>query len=160
MLNAGIIPNFLDDWYFFGGKKPKSFTKYVDNFNRVPNCKQSALMVPMFKWELYNDPKKLHNFFKHYDQFIKRVLKIKDLERMYLITSQHFGVFSILADKDETGRKTMDVMMEDPLKSNILNLYDFQNGYGPTMVLFSNFMKIGGKELTKLLKEEYLIHTK
>ena len=154
MFHTRITKNFLDDLYF--SMDPTFFIDYVDSLNHPPDPGETALMVPMFKWELLDNPNKLKSFFKHYDELVKRVLKINDEESMYIITGQHLGSFAILSDYDQTGEKTVMVTRKGPLKTDLLNSYDTPMNYGILMNLFSNFMQYNGRKLTKLLKGEYL----
>lgn len=155
MLRTGITGNFLDDLYFFS-MEPTLFVDYVDSLNHPPNPRETAIMVPMFKWELLENPRKLKGFFKHYDELVKRVLKIKEEESVYVVTGQHLGSFAILSDRDKTGEKTVLVTRSGPLKTGLLDSYNLQENYGQLMNLFSDFMQYRGKKLTQILKGEHL----
>lgn len=149
MLHTGITSNFLDDVYFFDMKKSTLFVDYIDDFDNLPNSTEGALMIPMFKWELYDNPKKLPQFFEHYNKFVERVMRIKHKELIFLTTSQHLAGFSVLADYDHTGKVTFNVMKIGP--KSLLKCYDNPKNYGFAMGTFSDFFGIKGKSLTNTL---------
>lgn len=129
--------------------KPTLFVDYLDSFNELPDTGEGSMMVPMFKWEIYEEPNKLHSFFEHYNKFVERAMKIKHKELVLLTTSQHLAGFSVLADYDHTGRVTFNVMKIGP--KSLLKCYDNPKNYGFAMGTFSDFFGIKGKSLTNTL---------
>lgn len=156
MPNRVLISNKLDRLYF---SRRILFIDYVDAFNKPPPILEGAMMVPMFKWELSEDPTKLRDFFEHYGLFVRRALKLEGKNNVLRTTSQHLGGFSILADHDKTGNLTIKSMKEGPVLGNnpnrsLIGMYDLTNHYGPIMNIFSDFLEVKGEHLTNILMGE------